>query len=293
MSTLEYLDKIIITVVAEDSVLYESPFWGQHGVSFLLEAYRNNIKRNILVDVAQNPEALLHNMNLLGINPSIIDTIVLTHCHYDHTQGLVEILKAIGKKDLPIIAHPEIFRLNFIVDPYLRHVGVMNSDTKEKVEESGGTLYLTSDPLQIMPGLITTGEVKRQTDFEEVGIPLRTITCDSKVVEDKMKDDTSVIANIKNKGIVIITGCSHAGIVNITKHSVELTGVNKIIAIIGGLHLVEAPIERIKKTVEALSKFDIDLISAGHCTGFGAQVELYNVFGQKFLPLHTGEKFEF
>jgi len=293
MTTLEYLDKIIITVIAEDSVLYESPFWGQHGVSFLLEAYKDNIKRNILVDVAQNPEALLHNMNLLSINPSIIDTIVLTHCHYDHTQGLVEILKAIGKKDMPVIAHPEIFRLNFIVNPYLRHVGVMISDSKEKIEESGGTLYLTSDPLQIMPGVKTTGEVNRQTDFEEVGIPLRTITSDGKVIEDKMKDDISVIANIKYKGIVIITGCSHAGIVNITKHSVELTGINKIIAIIGGLHLIEAPTERIKKTVEALSKFDINLISAGHCTGFEAQVELYNTFKTKFLPLHTGMKFEF
>jgi 7,8-dihydropterin-6-yl-methyl-4-(beta-D-ribofuranosyl)aminobenzene 5'-phosphate synthase len=293
MITLNYLDRLIVTVLAEDSVLYGSYYLGQHGISILLEAYRNNVKRNILFDVAQNSEALLHNMGLMDINPSMIDVIVLSHCHWDHTQGLVEILKAIGKKDLPVIAHPDIFRLNFAVDPYLRYAGVMNSNSKEKIKENGGTLYLTSDPLQIMPGLITTGEIKRQTDFEEVGIPLRTITSDGKVVEDKMKDDTSVIANIKNKGIVIITGCSHAGIVNITKHSVELTGVNKIIAIIGGLHLIEAPIERIRKTVEALSKFDIDLISAGHCTGFEAQVELYNTFKTKFLPLRTGMKFEF
>jgi 7,8-dihydropterin-6-yl-methyl-4-(beta-D-ribofuranosyl)aminobenzene 5'-phosphate synthase len=293
MSTLGYLDRIKIMTVAEDSVLYDSPFWGQHGVSFLLEAYKDNIKRNILVDVAQNPEALLHNMKLMDINPSIIDAIVLTHCHYDHTQGLVEILRMIGKKNLPVIAHPEIFRLNFIVEPYLRHVGVMGSESKEKIKESGGTLYLTRDPLQIIPGLITTGEVKKQTDFEEVGIPLKTITSDGKVVEDKMKDDISVIANIENKGIVIITGCSHAGIVNIVKHSIELTGVKKIKAIIGGLHLIEAPMERIKKTVEALSKLDIDFISAGHCTGFEAQVELYKAFGKRFSPLHTGMKFEF
>jgi len=290
---IEYVDRLSVTIIAENSVLHRTPYWGQHGISILLEAYKNNVKRNILIDVAQNPEALLHNMNLMNISPSTIDTIVLSHCHWDHTQGIVEILKRIGKKDLPIIAHPDIFRLNFTVDPYLRYAGVMNSDSKEKIKENGGTLFLTSDPLQIMPGLITTGEVKRQTDFEEVGIPLRTITCDNKVVEDKMKDDTSVIANLKNKGIVIITGCSHAGIVNITKHSVELTGVNKIMAIIGGLHLVEAPMERIKKTVEALSELDIDLVSAGHCTGFEAQVELYNKFKQKFSPLHTGMKFEF
>jgi len=293
MSALGYLDKLKVTVLVEDSVLYESPLWGQHGVSFLLEAYKDCVKKNVLVDVAQSPEALLHNMKLLGIDPSIIDAIVLTHCHYDHTQGLAEILRTIGKKDLPVIAHPDIFRLNFITDPFIRHVGVMSSDSKEKIEESGGTLYLTGDPLQIMPGLLTTGEVKRQTEFEEVGISLKTITRDGRVVEDKMIDDISVVANVRNEGIVIVTGCSHAGIVNIVKHSIELTGIKKIKAIIGGLHLIEAPIERIRKTVEALSKHDIDLISAGHCTGFEAQVELYKTFGKKFLPLHTGMKFEF
>jgi len=111
----------------------------------------------------------------------------------------------------------------------------MSSDSRERIEESGGTLYLTRDPLQIMPGLMTTGEVKRQTDFEEVGIPLKTITRDGRVMEDRMVDDTSVIANIGNKEIVIITGCSHAGIVNIVKHSIELTGIKKIKAIIGGV----------------------------------------------------------
>jgi 7,8-dihydropterin-6-yl-methyl-4-(beta-D-ribofuranosyl)aminobenzene 5'-phosphate synthase len=293
MNKLEYLDKLTLTVVAEDSVLYESPYWGQHGVSFFLESSKNNVKKNILVDVGQNHEALMHNMKLLNINPEIIDLIVLTHCHYDHTQGIVELLRVIGKRNLPVIAHSSIFRLNFIDNPYLRHVGVMQADSREKIEENGGTVYLTSDPLQIMPGLMTIGEVRRQTDFEEVGISLKTINDENKIVEDTMKDDISLIANISEKGIVIMSGCSHAGIVNIVKQSIELTGVKKIKAIIGGLHLVEAPMERIEKTAEALSKFDISFISAGHCTGFKAQVALYNIFKEKFLPLHTGMKFEF
>jgi len=82
---LEYLDRMSLTVVAEDSVLYESPYWGQHGVSFLVEAYHHNIRKNTLVDVGQNHEALLHNMKEMNISPEIIDSIVLTHCHYDHT----------------------------------------------------------------------------------------------------------------------------------------------------------------------------------------------------------------
>ncbi len=290
---IEYLDKMSLTVLAEDSVLYESPYWGQHGVSFLMEASLNDIKKNILIDVGQNHEALWHNMQLLNINPTIIDAIVITHCHYDHTLGIVDMLRDIGKKDLPIIAHPGLFRLNFIDNPYLRHVGVMQSDSREKIEANGGKVYLTRHPLQIMPGLVTTGEVERQTDFEEVGIALKTIIDDDKIIEDNMKDDISLIANLKGRGIVIITGCSHAGIVNIVKQSIEISGTKKIKAIIGGLHLVEAPPDRINKTVEALSSFDIDLISAGHCTGFEAQVKLYNIFKEKFLPLHTGMKFNF
>ncbi len=289
---LEYLDRMSITILAEDSVLYESPYWGQHGISFLIEAYKNSIKKNILVDVGQNHNALLHNMQLLNISPEIIDAIVITHCHYDHTLGIVDMLKAIGKKDLPIIAHPGLFRLNFIDKPYLRHVGVMQVDSQRKIEANGGTLYLTDNSLQIMPGLITTGEVKRQTDFEEVGIALKTII-DDRIVVDYMKDDISLIASFNGKEIVIVTGCSHAGIVNIVKQSIEMTGLEKIKAIIGGLHLVEAPIDRIKKTVDSLLNFDISLISAGHCTGFNAQVELYNLFKEKFLPLQTGMRFNF
>ena len=103
------LDGLRVTVLAEDSVMYESPYLGQHGISLLLESRAGATVRNILVDVAQNPQALLQNMDLLGVQPRSIDAIVITHCHYDHTQGLVRILEATGKKDLPVIVHPEPF----------------------------------------------------------------------------------------------------------------------------------------------------------------------------------------
>lgn len=290
MVTKGELDQLKITVIAEDSVAYESPLLGQHGVSFLLAAERDRFTKNILVDVAQNPTALLENINILGIDLSSVDAVVLTHCHYDHTQGLVKILKEIGKKDIPVIAHPDIFRLNFITDPYLRHVGVVDEDKQANIEASGGILYLTRDPLEIMPGLITTGEVERTTDFEEVGINLCTIE-NGRVKPDLMLDDISLIANVKGKGVVIVTGCSHAGIVNITKQAVKLTGTEKIQGIIGGFHLIDAigsAETRIKKTVQALKAHGPDWIYAGHCTGFMAQVELYNTFKEHFSPLHTG-----
>jgi len=281
------LGKLTITVIAEDSVMYESPYLGQHGISLLLQAERKGLTQNILVDVGQNPKALLENMEKMQISPTCIDMIVLTHCHYDHTQGLAEVLKKIGKKDVPVIAHPDIFRLNFVTEPSLRHIGVMDGDRREDIEEAGGLLYLTKDSMEAMPGLITTGEVERLTDFEEVGMSLFTIKNDC-CTEDPMLDDISVIAHIEDKGIVIVTGCSHAGIVNICLQSMKLTGIKKIHGIVGGFHLVEASDSRIKETSQALKKLDPDWIYPGHCTGFKAQAELYRIFKERFSPLQTG-----
>jgi 7,8-dihydropterin-6-yl-methyl-4-(beta-D-ribofuranosyl)aminobenzene 5'-phosphate synthase len=292
MNPTDLLSSLKIVVLAEDSVQYESPLLGQHGISFLLEARKGDLCRRVLVDVGQNPSALLYNMNRLGIQPSVIDALFLTHCHYDHTQGTVEVLKAVGKKGLPVVAHPDTFRPHFIKDPYLRHVGVMPEDSRTNIEAAGGLLLLTTDPFPFLPGMITTGEVRRQTEFEEVGIALFTLA-EGRMVQDRMMDDISLVALIRDKGLVIVTGCSHAGIVNIVKHSVELTGEKRITAVLGGFHLLAASEERILKTAEALSQFDIHLIAAGHCTGFKAQAALYHTFEDRFKLLQTGMMFDF
>ena len=285
------LDSLKITVLTEDSVLYESHYLGQHGVSFLLEGAKGSDVMRILVDVGQNSQALLNNMKLMNISPSIIDAVVLTHCHYDHTQGVARMLKEIGRKDIRVIAHRDIFRLNFVTEPYLRHVGIMPGDSREEIEKAGGSLLLNKGSVKLMSGITTTGEVKRQTDFEQVGIALKTLE-GGEVVDDQMLDDISVVANVSGKGLVIVTGCSHAGIVNIAKHAMELTGCEKIEGIIGGLHLINAPDDRIKRTVEELSKLNPEWICAGHCTGFKTQVELYLAFRERFSPLQTGMQIE-
>jgi 7,8-dihydropterin-6-yl-methyl-4-(beta-D-ribofuranosyl)aminobenzene 5'-phosphate synthase len=287
MNKKNRLKRLKITVIAEDSVGYDTPYLGQHGISFLLTAEREGVVRNILVDVAQNSAALIENINRMQIAISCIDAVVLTHCHYDHTRGIAKILREIGGKDIPVIAHPDIFRTHFISDPYLRSIGIMDGDRREDIESSGGILYLAGNALEIIPGLISTGEVERITDFEEVEMSLFTIE-NGQVKGDLMKDDISVVANVRGKGLVIVTGCSHAGIVNIIQQSIKLTGTKKIHGIIGGFHLIEASEERIQKTALALKKFNPDWVYAGHCTGFRAQVELYNIFKEQFSPLHTG-----
>ncbi len=285
------LDALKITVLAEDSVPYESPLLGQHGVSFWLEAEANGDLKRVLVDVGQNPDALLYNIERLKIPLGETDAVVLTHCHYDHTQGLSKILKAMERRDVPVIAHPALFRPNFITAPFFRHVGVMQGDEPLDIQAAGGSLFLFSERLQLMPGLATTGEVPRTTDFEEVGIALSTVDEKGRVVPDQMPDDIALVARVKEKGAVVVTGCSHAGIINILKHSIEPG--ERLDAVIGGLHLVEASKDRIQKTVSALKEFAPSLVAAGHCTGFRAQAALYSEFGEKFATMGVGTVFAF
>ena len=285
------LDSLRITVLAEDSVLYESPYLGQHGISFLLEGVSGRSTKRALVDVGQNCEALLYNMRTMGISPSVIDAIVLTHCHYDHTQGIARLLREIGREDIQVIAHPSIFRPHFVTEPHRRDVGIRPGDSKVEIEKAGGRLSLTSESFVIMPGIMTTGEVKRRTEFEEVTVAVKTIE-NGMVVDDPMLDDISVVAHVRDKGLVVITGCSHAGIINIVRQAIDISGCNILEGIIGGLHLIDAADTVIGRTVDELFRLNVSWISAGHCTGFKAQVELYRAFGDRFSPLHTGMRFE-
>lgn len=287
------LEKLSVTVLAEDSVPYESPLLGQHGVSFWLEAEGRGTSMRVLVDVGQNPDALLYNVGRLGISLETADAVMLTHCHYDHTQGLARVLEATGRRDLPVIAHPALFRPNFVMEPSYQDIGVMPPDMPEALAAAGGKLVLASEPLEIMPGLSTTGEVSRVTDFEEVGIALFTRDEAGQVLPDTMPDDMSLVASVEGKGLVIVTGCSHAGIVNILKQAVALTGEKRIAGVIGGLHLVEASSDRVARTVSALAEFSPPLVAAGHCTGFHAQAALYAKFKERFSTMGSGTVFRF
>lgn len=291
INDLGILDKLRVIVLAENSVLPGTPFLGQHGISLYLEAHVANTWKHVLVDVGQNTDALLYNAKLMGIELSTIDAIILTHRHPDHTRGLSKLLKTIGKEEVPIIAHPDILKIGFVDKPFLRYTGLRYEDSKERVEESGGRFFLVRDPVRILPGLLTTGEIERVTDFEKPE-GFKTITDDGRVVEDEIRDDISVIG-VSRKGLVILTGCAHAGIVNIVKHAISMTRIRKVVAVVGGLHLISAPDENVTKTVRALKELGVEVVYAGHCTGFKAQVELYREFGENFKPLQTGMVIEF
>ncbi len=272
-----------VTVLVEDYSGYESPFLAQHGVSFLVEKGG----KRVLFDTGQSAEPVLHNMGLLGIGPGSIDYVFLSHCHYDHTGGLMGILKAIGRR-IPVIAHPEIFRKHFITKPYLRSVGI--PFRKDEIEELA-ELYLTAEPIEMVGGLYSTGEIREREDFEKANLEVYTLR-GGRAIKDELLDDMSIVAKT-SEGLVILSGCSHAGIVSIVKHAIRLTGEKRVRAVIGGFHLIGASEERIERTVREFLELGVEEVYTGHCTGLKAEAELMKAYGERFHKLHSGMVIDF
>jgi len=283
---LDVCDGLEVYVLADDYAGYSSPFIAQHGISLLLKIEYNNEVKYILFDTGTYAKPILFNMKLLKINPSVIDVIILSHCHYDHTGGLAGILKKIRKEEVPVITHPDIFRLHLVLKPHVMHVGIPRRCNRERVEELGGKWILVKEPFNITPCVMYSGEIREIEEFEKTDIELYTVK-DGKLVKDPVRDEVAIAVNTK-KGLIIIVGCSHPGIISITKHFKKITGVEKIEAIIGGLHLINAKENRIKKTIEELNNMNVKNLYVGHCTGLRAEAEILRIFKGNFEKLCSG-----
>ncbi len=284
------LDSLEILTLVEDSVQMHGSLLGEHGLSFLLTAKSEGQIIRGLLDVGQTPEVLSHNMKSLGISPASIDFLVLSHCHYDHTGGVARFVKSTGKKNFPVIAHPCLFRTHFTVDPVPVSKGVQAEDGRKEIEAAGGQLFLSSAPFPLAPGLTTSGEIPRETDFEGPGKRFFTLS-EGQVCQDVLADDMAVFALVRGKGIVVAAGCSHSGIVNILKRARALYPGEPVAGVAGGLHLINGTEEKMEKTLEGMKEFEPEWIAAGHCTGFPMQLKLASAFGKAFTPLAVGKKF--
>ena len=278
---LGYLKEATISIIAEDSIAFDTPFMGRFGLSALLELRTETFEKHILYDTSSAAAPILHNLRILGKSLDAVSTIFLSHCQYDHTDGLPGILEAIGRP-IPVIAHPETFRPCFEINPDgVRHIGVAQSQTQ--LEQKGAIFTLTHEPLNMMTGVTTSGEIERVTSFEVLE-DLYTVV-DGEVVQDHERDDAAVIMNFQ-EGLVIVTGCCHAGIVNTMMHARKVTGVDKVHAVVGGLHFIDASEEKVEKSIEALR--EVDWVLAGHCTGFDGLRRIAEAMGERFGRIHTG-----
>ena len=232
---------------------------GDHGQSFLIRTE----KEQILLDVGTSGKKLLHNMQLLGVDPNAISTLVISHGHYDHTGGLPALLAArTTEKKLRIVAHPDVFIERRVkVSFYSRDAGApkLSKEEKQKID-----LQLNKAPQKITSFLRTTGEISDRP--YQTGVEPRVQTKRDGIYSvDQVWDDNSIILDTK-EGQVIVTGCSHAGILNICKH-VKDTSKAPIKAIIGGTHMANYSKEEVLKTGEIfVDKFDNPDLYMNHCT---------------------------
>jgi 7,8-dihydropterin-6-yl-methyl-4-(beta-D-ribofuranosyl)aminobenzene 5'-phosphate synthase len=264
----------------------------EHGLSILVMAYQGKEKHTVLFDTGYTSVGVPHNVEFLEVDLDEIEALVLSHAHMDHTGSLFTVLDQIDKT-IPLVVHPEAF-----VSP--RYFGLDDGRklrfprtlVKADLEHRKVELVVSKAPTLIARDLVAvTGEVERVTDFEK-GLPNALLERNGKVEKDPIADDQSLVLNLKGKGLVVISGCAHAGIINTILHAQKITGISEVYAVMGGFHLSGPVFEPIiEETISELKQLNPAVIVPMHCTGWKAIERFSQEFPASFILNSVGSKF--
>ncbi|GAC1422380.1 MAG: MBL fold metallo-hydrolase [Ktedonobacteraceae bacterium] len=282
------------TSVAQRIKLGPNPFERQlpiaeHGFSVLITAQRGEKRGTILFDTGLNPRNILYNIDALEVNAADIQAIVLSHGHADHAMGLPGFIQRLGSRNMPLILHPDAYLERKLMLPngdesYLpppRKSDLLREHI-QVIEEVG--------PSMLVEGMVLiSGEVVRATSFEK-GFPVHYAKHDHEWKPDPLiYDDQCAILHVRNKGLVIVTGCGHSGIINIIRNAQALTGIQTVYAVIGGFHLTGALFDPIiPATITALQEIKPQYLVPGHCTGWSATHQIARAFPNAFIANSVG-----
>jgi 7,8-dihydropterin-6-yl-methyl-4-(beta-D-ribofuranosyl)aminobenzene 5'-phosphate synthase len=245
-----------------------------------------------LFDTGVSPDGLVANLDRLAISPDTFEAVVLSHGHFDHVMGLDGLARRLGRRNLPLILHPDAWTRRRFVLP--NGAWELPMPSRSGIEGAGFQIIEDRQPSFLLDGkLLVTGEVDRTTDFEK-GMPIHQAWRDGDWQPDPLiHDDQAAVIHVRDKGLVIQTGCGHAGIVNIARHAKRLTGIDRVYALLGGFHLTGGLFEPIiPQTVAALAGEAPSVLVPAHCTGWKAQQALAAGLPTAFKPNSVGSRFE-
>lgn len=252
----------------------------EHGLAIWIE-YR---EKRILFDTGQS-DAVIKNAKQLGVDLADTDAIVISHGHYDHTGGLKAVLDFAPKAK--IYLHTAAIETKFSRKTSgAKSIGM--SDSAKKAIKGRNVIW-TATPAQLFPGMAVTGQVPRINNFEDVGGAF--FLDENCQRADEVLDDQTLFIE-SSRGLIIVLGCAHAGVVNIMNYVAELTSQSHIYAIIGGTHLLNASSERIGRTIEAVKRYKAQRIGLAHCTGSEAVAKFRDIFKERCFECAAGKHFE-
>ncbi len=281
--------RVKLTVAVDNCVPINSPlsFLGEHGLSMLIET----AGKRLLLDTGAS-SAVVHNLDLIGAPPACLDLIAISHGHHDHTGGLFHVLSH-ARKSLPVYLHEAAFKPRFAAaaSGERRFAGIPHRE--EQLSSLGADWRKLSSPREMLPGLWASGTVPRTTAYETGDARLRAVDalagCDG---QDDMADDMALYCR-SDQGLVVISGCAHAGLVNMVRHGLAVTGAERLHGWIGGTHLGPVGDAQQSPTIAQLKEFAPDFVAANHCTGFKMMARLEAAFGDRFIPAFVGTVIEF
>jgi 7,8-dihydropterin-6-yl-methyl-4-(beta-D-ribofuranosyl)aminobenzene 5'-phosphate synthase len=265
----------------------------EHGLAFLVSVSSGENRRTLLFDTGSTVGGLVHNLRALGVDASQIEAIVLSHGHFDHTIGLNGVAEQLRPLP-PLLVHPDAWLRRRVAIPG-REPFELPTTSREKILAAGFPVIEERKPSFLLDGdLLVTGEIERTTEFEH-GLPVQQALRDGEWQPDPQTcDDQALVVHLRGRGLVVITGCGHAGLINTVHHARKLTGIDPVFAVVGGFHLGGPLFEPIiPPTVEALRQIGPQVVAPTHCTGWRAIHALADAFPEAFVPGSVGTRYIF
>jgi 7,8-dihydropterin-6-yl-methyl-4-(beta-D-ribofuranosyl)aminobenzene 5'-phosphate synthase len=272
-----------------------------HGLSCLMTIRLGAESRTLLFDAGPEDHIFEQNVSRAGADLGAVEAIVLSHGHWDHSEGMRRALQIIrdrnGGRRVPYYAHPDMFRVRAIRLPNGDLLRTEDVPGVDELTALGADVVNTTEAQDLFDGMaFVSGEVPRVTAYEK-GVPghhRRTLDGKAWEPDELIIDERFVAVHVRDKGLVVFSACSHAGVVNILTHAANCCPGVPLHAVVGGLHLAGGNEKIIPETVEALRRFDLEVIAAGHCTGWRAMTALAGAFGgDRLSPLSVGKRLTF